>query len=53
MTPEVLAYLQRSTEALKGPLDPKDQAKVLRVISQMTAKAAADIEFNLVDNLVN
>ena len=44
MTPELLAYLQRSLVALQSGMTAEDQIKVLRTVSQMTAMAAADIE---------
>ena len=44
MTPEVIAYLQRSVIALTGETSKQDQVKILKVISQLTAQAASDIE---------
>jgi hypothetical protein len=44
MSPEVIAYLQRSVVALTSETSMKDQVKILKVISQLTAKAASDIE---------
>jgi hypothetical protein len=44
MSPEVIAYLQRSVTALTSETSMKDQVKILKVISQLTAKAASDIE---------
>ena len=47
MTPEILAYLQRSVSALSSDLSPQDQIKVLKTMSQMTAAAASSIELQL------
>jgi hypothetical protein len=44
MTPELIAYLQRAVVALTGDATPEQQVKILRVVSQMTAKAAIEIE---------
>ena len=44
MTPELIAYLQRAVVALTGVATPEQQVKILRVVSQMTAKAAIEIE---------
>ena len=44
MTPELHAYLQRSIKALTGDTTPEQQVKILRVISQMTAREANEIE---------
>lgn len=47
MTPELIAYLQRSLVALTGDATPEQQVKILKVISQMTARAAEDLEQEL------
>jgi len=44
MTPELIEYLQRSIPALSGAVAPRDQAKILRVISQWTAMVAEEME---------
>ena len=44
MTPELIAYLQRGIKALTGDTTPDQQVKILKVISQMTAAAADEIE---------
>jgi hypothetical protein len=44
MSPEVIAYLQRSVVALTSETSMQDQVKILKVISQLTAQAASDIE---------
>lgn len=54
MTPELLAYLQRGIVALTGNTTPQQQAKILRVISQMTAQAAEEIEMKqLLEDISN
>ena len=47
MTPELHAYLQRSLVALTGNATPEQQVKILKVISQMAAKAATELEQEL------
>lgn len=47
MTPEVLAYLQRSVAALAGNTSLEDQAKILRTMSQLTAMAANEATMKL------
>jgi hypothetical protein len=47
-------YLTRAVEALNSPtLSDMDRAKVLRTMSQITAKCAQEIEQNLVDKVDN
>lgn len=54
MTPELIAYLQRGVVALTGDTTPEQQVKILRVISQMTAQAASDIEMKqLLEDISN
>jgi hypothetical protein len=45
-------YLTRAVEALNSPtLSDMDRVKVLRTMSQITAKCAQEIEQNLVDKV--
>lgn len=48
MKPETIAYLERAIVALKGDTTPQEQLKILKVISQMTQSAAADIHSDLI-----
>ena len=52
MTPSEFEYLKRAVTALEaGDLTPISQRKVLRVISQISAKAAQRIEDDFVDRV--
>jgi hypothetical protein len=54
MSPELIAYLQRSLVALTGDATPQEQVKILKVISQMAAKAADEIETQqLLEDITN
>ena len=52
MKNEELQYLERAFAALRDPeLTQMTEAKLLRIISQITDRAAREIEQNLVDTV--
>jgi hypothetical protein len=51
MTTEEFEYLKRALEALQTDLSPMSRVKVLRTMSQICEKTAADIEYELVDKI--
>lgn len=52
MTPSEFEYLKRAVTALEaGDLSPMTQRKVLRVMSQISAKAAQRIEHEFADRV--
>jgi len=54
MTPEEFEYIQRAVKALEDPeMSDMSRAKVLRTMTQITAKAVENIENKLVDKVDN
>jgi hypothetical protein len=54
MKPEELRYLERAIEALKDPeLTQMAEAKLLRIVSQISDRASREIELNLVDKITD
>lgn len=53
MTPSEFDYIKRAVLAIEeGSLTQKEEVKVLKIVSQITAKSAKQKEEILVDNLV-
>ena len=54
MTPQEFEYIQRAVKALEDPeMTDMSRAKVLRTMTQITAKAVENIENKLVDKVDN
>ena len=54
MTPQEFEYIQRAVKALEDPeMSDMSRAKVLRTMTQITAKAVENIENKLVDKVDN
>ena len=52
MTPQEFEYIRKAVEALEsGQYSPMDEAKILKVMSQICDKNARQIEQNLVDSV--
>jgi hypothetical protein len=52
MTPTEFRYIQRAIQELEKPMPIEDRIKIERVISEITARSAKQLEERLVDSLV-
>jgi hypothetical protein len=52
MTPTEFRYIQRAVQELEKTMPIEDRIKIERVISEITARSAKQLEERLVDSLV-
>jgi hypothetical protein len=52
MTPTEFRYIQRAVQELEKNMPIEDRIKIERVISEITARSAKQLEERLVDSLV-
>ena len=52
MTPTEFQYIKRAIQELEKPMPIEDRIKIERVISEITARSAKQLEDRLVDSLV-
>ncbi len=52
MTPEEFQYIKRAIQELEKHMPIEDRIKIERVISEITARSAKQLEEQLVDSLV-
>jgi hypothetical protein len=52
MTPTEFQYIKRAVEQLEKTMPLEDRIKIERVISEITARSAKQLEERLVDSLI-